>query len=130
MLGAHTPVANIATADLARARAFYEGVLGFQVAREIPMAGVVVYQGGSGHFLLYTSEYAGTNKATSMGFEMSRQEFDDEIDGLRNAGVSFLTFDAPGMTWDGDLAVMGEGRGAWFHDPDGNIISVTSASTS
>ena len=125
MLGSHTPVANIATADLARARAFYEGVLGFQVAIEIPMAGAVVYQGGSGHFVLYTSEFAGTNRATSMGFEMTRDEFDTEVAALRGAGVSFLTFEGPGLTWEDDVAVMGEGRGAWFTDPDGNILSIT-----
>jgi catechol 2,3-dioxygenase-like lactoylglutathione lyase family enzyme len=128
MLGSHTPVANVATADLARARAFYEEVLGFQVGLELGGAGAVLYQGGSGHFLLYTSEFAGTNKATAMGFQMTREEFDTEIDGLRKAGVSFLTFDGPGMTWDEDVAAMGEGRAAWFRDPDGNIISITAGS--
>jgi catechol 2,3-dioxygenase-like lactoylglutathione lyase family enzyme len=128
MLGAHTPVANIATADLPRSRAFYEGVLGFQVALEIPEAGAVVYQGGSGHFVLYTSEFAGTNRATSMGFEMTREDFDVELAALRDAGISFLTFEMPGLTWEDDVAATGEGRAAWFTDPDGNILSITSGS--
>ena len=127
MLADHTPVANIATADLPRARAFYEEVLGFRPVQELPEGGVVVYAGGTGNLLLYVSAYAGTNKATAVGFQLALADFDAEIAALRSAGVSFVTFDAPGMTWVDDVAVVGGGvgKGAWFRDPDGNTIGVT-----
>jgi catechol 2,3-dioxygenase-like lactoylglutathione lyase family enzyme len=127
MLADHTPIANIATADLPRARAFYEDVLGFRPLRELPDGGVVVYAGGTGHLLLYVSAFAGTNKATSVGFELSLADFDAEIARLRSAGVTFDTFDAPGLTWVDGIAEVGGGAGkaAWFRDPDGNTIGVT-----
>jgi catechol 2,3-dioxygenase-like lactoylglutathione lyase family enzyme len=127
MLADHTPVANIATSDLARARAFYEGVLGFRPVREMPQVGVVMYSGGTGNLLLYASPFAGTNKATAFGVELPLADFDAEIGALRAAGVSFDTFDAPGITWEDDVAVSGGGVGkaAWFRDPDGNTIGIT-----
>ena len=86
-----------------------------------------MYAGGTGKLLLYVSAYAGTNKATAVGFQLSLADFDAEIAALRSAGVSFVTFDAPGMTWVDDVAVVGggAGKGAWFRDPDGNTIGVT-----
>jgi hypothetical protein len=30
----------------------------------------------------------------------------------------------PGMTLEGDVHVMGDFKGAWFKDPDGNILHV------
>lgn len=125
MLADHTPIANIACSDLDRSRGFYEGTLGFKPIREIPQAGAIVYEGGSGTFLLYSSQFAGTNKATSMGFELSLADFDDEIARLRADGIAFDAFELPGIDWDEGVASMGEGKAVWFRDPDGNIISVT-----
>ena len=125
MLADYTPVANVATSDIAKARAFYEGVLGLKVLAEIGEAGVVVYSAGSGTLLLYVSQYAGTNKATSVGFQLPLEVFDSEVAALRQGGVTFDTFEAPGLTWDGDIAVSGGGAGeaAWFRDPDGGTRS-------
>jgi catechol 2,3-dioxygenase-like lactoylglutathione lyase family enzyme len=128
MLADHTPTAAIATSDLARARAFYEGTLGFKPIHEIPEAGAITYEGGSGTFLLYASQYAGTNKATSMGFDIAPDAFESEIALLRSAGIAFETFDIPGLTWDDGIATMGSGRAAWFSDPDGNTIALQSGS--
>ena len=128
MLADHTPSPAIATSDLERARAFYEGTLGFKPVQELPEAGGVTYQAGGGTFLLYKSHFAGTNKATSMGFELSMEAFEDEVAALRAAGITFDTFDVDGISWDGDIAVMGAGRGIWFRDPDGNTIAVSGGS--
>jgi catechol 2,3-dioxygenase-like lactoylglutathione lyase family enzyme len=127
MLADYTPVATVATSDIAKARSFYEGVLGLKVLSEVADAGVVVYGAGSGTLLLYTSEYAGTNKATSVGFQLPLEVFDSEVAALRAGGVTFDTFEAPGLTWDGDIAVSngGQGKGAWFRDFDGNVIGVS-----
>ena len=127
MLADYTPVANVATSDIGKARAFYEGVLGLKVMAEVGEGAVVVYSAGSGNLMLYVSEFAGTNKATSVGFQLPLDAFDGEIANLRSSGVTFVTFDAPGLTWDDGIAVSGGGAGkaAWFKDPDGNIIGVT-----
>ncbi|WP_372594987.1 VOC family protein [Actinotalea sp.] len=122
MLATYNPMPTLAVADMARARAFYEGTLGFTVQRESEDG--VVYGAGSGSFLVYSSGYAGTNKATAMSFSVPTDAFDPEVDALRAAGVSFQTFEVEGLTWADGVASWAESRSVWFEDPDGNILNV------
>jgi catechol 2,3-dioxygenase-like lactoylglutathione lyase family enzyme len=114
--------ATLPCADMARARQFYEGTLGFSVVDENPAG--VMYQVGSSQLFLYPSEYAGTNKATAAGLEV------DDLDGtmaeLRGKGVTFEEYDLGeyGKTENGVMDMGEGGRGAWFKDPDGNILSL------
>jgi catechol 2,3-dioxygenase-like lactoylglutathione lyase family enzyme len=122
MLNGFTPMATLPTSDLERARAFYEG-LGFTAADEETPGGVM-FTAGEGGFLVYSSEFAGTNKATAMGFMVPGDAFDDAVAKLREHGVSFDTFEMEGAEWDGDVLVWESMRNVWFRDPDDNIISV------
>ena len=123
MLGDHDTIATLAVKDLQVARDFYERVLGFTARDDVPEG--VLYASGSGAFLVYPSSYAGTNKATAMSFQVPQGGFDAEIEALRDHGVEFQTFDAPGISWDNGVASFGDDfRGAWFEDPDGNILNV------
>lgn len=125
MLSQHTPVATLPTRDLPSARTFYEDTLGFTPERE-SVAGVS-YKSGSAMVFLYESEYAGTNKATAVSFDVPLSAFDDEVRALREKGVSFLTFEAEGLEWtEGVASMMGEDmKSVWFTDPDGNVINVS-----
>ena len=122
MLSDHTPSTTLATADPQRSRAFYEGVLGFEPSEE--SGGGVFYRAGNGSFFVYESSFAGTNQATSMSFELSQDDFRQEIDALRSAGVAFDTFEMEGIAWEGGVASFDGMRGVWFKDPDGNILNV------
>jgi catechol 2,3-dioxygenase-like lactoylglutathione lyase family enzyme len=113
--------ATLAVSDMDRARKFYEGTLGFSVMQETPMG--LMFRSGSGTgFFVYPSEFAGTNKATAMSINV------DDVEGtvadLRAKGVSFMEFDYPGFEMKDGVAQTPEGPGAWFTDPDGNIISI------
>ena len=125
MLSQHTPVATLPTRDLSRARMFYEDTLGFAPERE-SVAGVA-YKSGDAMVFLYQSEYAGTNKATAVSFDIPMSAFDDEVAALREKGVTFMTFDAEGLEWNQGVASMtGEDmKSVWFSDPDGNVINVS-----
>lgn len=129
MIGDHTPVPTLGVSDLQRARDFYEGTLGFAPGTEMMGQGVT-YQSGSGTFFIYTSEFAGTNKATAMMFEVPGDAFDTTVTELREKGVEFQTFDAEGMQWDDGVATAGDGdvefKSVWFSDPDGNILNLGS----
>jgi hypothetical protein len=73
---------------------------------------------------VYESEYAGTNRATAASWAVG-DDFDAIVDDLRAKGVAFEHYDdLPETTRDGDVHVMGELKGAWFKDPDGNILSL------
>jgi catechol 2,3-dioxygenase-like lactoylglutathione lyase family enzyme len=124
MLSDHTPAATLATADLSRARSFYEGTLGLTVQTE--GVGGISYGCGDGSVFVYESAFAGTNKATAASFLVPEAAFDDEVRALRDRGVTFLTFDLDGVSWSDDgVASMGDSlRSVWFADPDGNILSV------
>jgi catechol 2,3-dioxygenase-like lactoylglutathione lyase family enzyme len=124
MLSQHTPVATLPTKDLPKARSFYEDALGLTPERE--SAAGVSYKCSGGMVFLYQSEYAGTNKATAMSFDVPTGAFDDEIDTLREKGVTFMTFEAEGLDWKDGVASMGEKmKSVWFTDPDGNIMNVS-----
>ena len=125
MLSQYNPVATLPTADLTRARSFYEGTLGLTPDRD-DMGGVS-YRCGDGMIFVYESQYAGTNKATAASFDVPASAFQNEVDELRGKGVEFLTFDAEGIEWNDGVASMGTSmQGVWFIDPDGNILSIAS----
>jgi catechol 2,3-dioxygenase-like lactoylglutathione lyase family enzyme len=125
MLGDHDTMPTLAVKDLATARQFYEDTLGFSPQEENEEG--LLYGSGSGRFFVYRSQFAGTNKATAMSFRVPGDAFDAEISHLRDKGVRFQTFDAPGLEWTDGVASagdQGEYKSAWFEDPDGNILNV------
>jgi catechol 2,3-dioxygenase-like lactoylglutathione lyase family enzyme len=114
--------ATIAVTDIDRAKKFYGDVLGLRTKEE--RSDGVVYEAGSGTwFLVYPSQFAGTAQSTSMTFEVS--DLDPVIDELVGRGITFEQYDFPGLKTDerGIAEIQGE-RGAWFKDPDGNILAV------
>jgi catechol 2,3-dioxygenase-like lactoylglutathione lyase family enzyme len=122
MLGDRDVAAALAVADLDRARSFYEGTLGLTPEMEDPPE-AVLYASGRSKVLVYRSEFAGTNQATAATWAVG-DGLDEVMDGLRAKGVTFERYDLPGMTREGDVHVIGENRGAWFKDPDGNILAL------
>ena len=125
MLGDHPAMTTLAVRDLDTARRFYEGTLGFSPKTENDEG--IVYGAGGGMFFVYRSGAAGTNKATAMSFQVPGDAFDTEVAALREKGITFSTFDAPGLTWTDGVATMGDDgrlRSAWFEDPDGNVLNV------
>jgi catechol 2,3-dioxygenase-like lactoylglutathione lyase family enzyme len=122
MLGKHDVGATIAVSDMETARSFYENTLGLEPAME--MGDAVVYSSGGSRVLVYQSEYAGTNKATAATWSVG-DSFAGVVDDLHRKGVSFERYDdLPGVTREGDVHMLGETRGVWVTDPDGNILSI------
>jgi catechol 2,3-dioxygenase-like lactoylglutathione lyase family enzyme len=121
MIESATAHATIAVTDIDRAKKFYGEILGFK-SQEERSDGVIYAGGGGTWFLVYPSQFAGTNKATCMTFEV--QDLDGTVKELRDRGIVFEEYDFPGLkTVDGIAEIQGE-RGAWFKDPDGNILAV------
>ena len=75
---------------------------------------------------VYKSEFAGTNKATALTFEVDDAE--KEVRDLKEKGIFFEHYEMPGLTQQGDLHVAESFKTAWFKDPDGNILSLVEAS--
>jgi hypothetical protein len=44
---------------------------------------------------------------------------------LKSKGVEFEHYDMPGVSWDDDVASMGDmGKAAWFKDSEDNILCI------
>lgn len=124
MLSDKDAIAMIAVKDLKAAAKFYEGTLGL-----IPISTegeeVITYRSGSSAINVYHSQYAGTNKATAVMWNVG-DEVEAVVGALKSKGVIFEHYDMPGLTVQGDVHVGGDMKVAWFKDPDGNILSVVS----
>lgn len=113
--------ATIAVSDMGRAKKFYTDVLGLKVNEE-DEAGIEFACGGGTLLGIYPSQFAGTGESTVAGFDVT--DLDTEMKELRDRGVSFEDYDLPGLKTENGIAKLGPGRGAWFKDPDGNILAV------
>jgi catechol 2,3-dioxygenase-like lactoylglutathione lyase family enzyme len=125
MLGTRNAVANLAVSDVDRARDFYTGTLGL---KEIDQEGdeMFVLKSGDSTVNVYRSEYAGTNEATAVTWEVD--DIDAEVAELKAKGIMFEHYDMEGLEERGDLYVADDGfKIAWFKDPDGNILNIVGA---
>ena len=118
--------ATLPAADMARAKEWYRNKLGMKPIEESPM-GEAMYETGGTRFVLYPSQFAGTNQATAAGFMVD--DFDATVAELRSNGVVFEEYDfGDGMaTVDGVIALPDGGKGAWFKDSEGNILGIAQA---
>ncbi|MGH2766023.1 MAG: VOC family protein, partial [Actinomycetota bacterium] len=112
--------ATIPAKDLDGTRKFYEGVLGLQVVMENPAG--ITYRSGDSVVSLYPTEFAGTAQHTLGGFIVD--DIEAAVADLRARGVMFEEYDMPGLKTENGIAELGGERGAWFKDPEGNILSV------
>jgi catechol 2,3-dioxygenase-like lactoylglutathione lyase family enzyme len=123
MLGKADATPMLAVKDLDRARKFYEENLGLKQVDDFGEG--FMLKSGDTQFSVYRSEFAGTNKATALNFDV--EDIEDEVRSLKEKGISFEHYDLEGLTPKGDI-YEGEGmRTAWFKDPDGNILSLIEA---
>ena len=113
--------AYIPARDMGRARAFYEGKLGF-VAKEEVAGGVVYGFAGQTACFLYPTPNAGTSKASQAFWAVD--EVDALIDALKARGVVFEDYDMPGPKSPTGAITAGGAKAAWFKDSEGNIMAL------
>jgi catechol 2,3-dioxygenase-like lactoylglutathione lyase family enzyme len=112
--------------DIAAARAFYEGTLGLKVVDDTPFALVL---DANGTMLRVTP----VPELTPQPFTIGGWKVPDitaTVRALTGRGVEFTRYD--GMAQD-DLGVWSAPSGdrvAWFKDPDGNTLSLTTFAAS
>jgi catechol 2,3-dioxygenase-like lactoylglutathione lyase family enzyme len=115
---------TLPASDIARARAWYEEILGL-LPVETDLFDGSWYETGGVRFLLYPSGVAGTNQATAASF--TPDDFDAAMALLRERGVVFDEFDYDDLkTVNGVLELPDGRKGAWFKDSEGNILNIVS----
>ena len=107
--------------DVARARAFYEGKLGFRASEEIAGGVAYAFANGTGCFL-YPTPNAGTSKASQAFWQV--EDIEREVADLKAKGVKFEDYDMPGMKTKDGIATAGGAKAAWFKDTEGNTLAL------
>lgn len=121
MLGSSELVAFAATADLRRAREFYEQVLGLTVTQDTDFACVF---DACGTMLRVTAvEQVARPGYTVLGWRVASIEATARE--LAARGVRFTRYDGMDQDENGVWTTPGGDRVAWFSDPDGNTLSLT-----
>jgi catechol 2,3-dioxygenase-like lactoylglutathione lyase family enzyme len=124
MLGDKDAASNVAVKNLETAKKFYEEILGLTpVGSEGEEA--VVFKSGNSTVYVYRSQYAGTNKATAISWVVG-ENIEGVVQQLKAKGVTFEHYDMPGVTRNDDVHITDDMKVAWFKDPDGNILNITS----
>jgi catechol 2,3-dioxygenase-like lactoylglutathione lyase family enzyme len=124
MMGDKDAAANIAVRDLETAKRFYQDTLGLTQV-DIEGQEAIVFKSGNSTVIVYRSQYAGTNQATAITWVVG-EDIEEVVQQLKAKGITFEHYDMPGVTREGDVHVAGDMRVAWFKDPDGNILNITS----
>jgi len=113
---AYIPISN-----LARARKFYEGVVGLVPKEEY--AGGVIYECGGAEVFMYPSAGAGTSRASQAFWQV--EDLEAEVAELKKKGVVFEEYDVPGLKTQNSIATGGGAKTAWFKDTEGNILALS-----
>ena len=117
-------VAFVPSRNPAKARAFYEGILGLRFVSEDPFA--LVLEGNG--VMIRVANVSSVKRFKPAPFTILGWLVDDiagTVKALKKKNVKFERF--PGMEQD-QLGVWSSPSGArvaWFKDPDGNVLSLT-----
>ena len=129
MLGDANIIAVLAVKDLDEAKSFYGDKLGLREVKEGDESGGVTeggvtYQAGQTQIFVYTSGFAGSNKATAAACKVD--DLEKVVADLKSKGVQFEHYDMPDVKMEGDIHVLEHERVAWAKDPSGNLIAINS----
>jgi catechol 2,3-dioxygenase-like lactoylglutathione lyase family enzyme len=125
MIGNAQPEPVIPVSDVDRAASFYGGTLGLSELQRYDEPApnpMIRYAVGGGSILVYKSVGAGQSRHTLLGFLVD--DIVAAVDGLRGRGVTFEEYDTGDIKTENGIATIGKTKGAWFKDPDGNILGV------
>lgn len=121
MIGQNATHANFSVDDMAAAKAFYVDKLGFTIKRETPYD--VVFESAAGTRVnVYTKADHKAWDSTVFGIEVA--DIKAAVDELKAQGVTVEKVN--GTDENGIMSDPKMGDAAWFRDPAGNWICVSS----
>lgn len=125
MLSDAEAIATVGVRDTARAREFYGKVLGLQEGEAADCTGgeVLSFKSGSSRIYVYRSEFAGSNRATAITWDVG-ERIGEIVASLKAKGAVFEHYSMEGMQLEGDIHIGGGMKVAWLKDPDGNILNL------
>ena len=121
MLGKSDVIAFVSTKDPAKAKDFYEHILGLKLKSEDPFA--LVFDAHGTMLRVSVVKEFHPQPFTVLGWKVD--DIGTTVNSLTSRNVKFERF--PGMNQDADgiWTSPGGAKVAWFKDPDGNTLSLT-----
>lgn len=114
----------IAVTDLQRAATFYKETLGLEPTEGEHSDNTIVLQTKNGQKIgLHKTATAGSEHTLAV---FMVKDLEAAMAELRAKGVIFFNYDTPDLKTTDGIATTPTFRCAWFGDPDGNILSITS----
>jgi catechol 2,3-dioxygenase-like lactoylglutathione lyase family enzyme len=104
--------------DLDRSKKFYAEQLGLKLLEETPFT--CRFGAGKGSQLSIRRGQPPVSGPTVAHFEVD--DIEAEVRDLSSRGVTFDEYETPKTV--NFIAQVGPARGAWFKDPDGNVLGV------
>ena len=120
MLNRSSLVCFVATADAERARTFYEGKLGLALTEDNGYS-LILDANGTQLRIQRVAEVA-PHPYTALGWEVD--DLAATVRALAADGVAMARFPGLPLDADGIWDTPDGWRVAWFHDPDGNTLSL------
>ena len=125
MLETADAVAFLPSRDLDRSERFFRDVVGLTLLSRSPYASV--FRTGPTSLRVTKVDDFEPQPFTVLGWVVT--DLRSEAAFLRNHGVEFLRYDGMGQDDDDVWTTPGGDLIAWFHDPDGNVLSLTELAT-
>jgi len=114
--------AVLPASDIARAKQWWHDVLGRDPVWEDTEGEALFYDIGGTAVMVYRTDFAGTAQNTALN--LMTDDLDRDMTQLRTHGVMFHDYDMPGLKTVDGVAEIGDERGAWFSDSEGNILAL------
>ena len=125
MLETAAVVAFLPSRDLERSERFFHVVLGLTVLSRSPYA--TVFQTGQTSLRVTKVDDLDPQPFTVVGWVVA--DVRAEVTLLRDRGVQFLRYEGMGQDEHDVWTTPGGDLITWFHDPDGNVLSLTQFAT-
>jgi len=119
------PEPVIPVTDVDRAVSFYTDKVGLELGEryDVPAENPMVrLRAGNGTVLVYKSVGAGESRHTLAAFVVD--DIESAVAEMRDRGVAFEEYEMGDIRTENGIARIGNTAGAWFKDPDGNILGL------
>jgi predicted enzyme related to lactoylglutathione lyase len=113
--------ATLPAQDIQRARKFYEQKLGLTPEAVTPDGGAI-YRTGTTGFTVFPSQGKASGDHTQIALIVA--DVTSTVAELKKSGVKFEEYDLPGFKSEGGIVGMGDEKGAWFKDTEGNLLGL------
>lgn len=114
--------ATLPAQDMARAKTWYSEKLGLTPTGE-DRFGAATYELAEGTgFALFQSSGRPSGTHTQLGFDV--EDVPGAVKELKARGVKFEDYNSPPLVTVDGIAEMGEVKGAWFKDSEGNLLAI------